>query len=76
MGFFNKLFDSGNSQVNSKILSVFVALVLLIVVAVFILLGIPPVTATYTTDLLWGLVTIIIGQSGIQAASQFGKGQN
>jgi hypothetical protein len=65
------LFDSSDHRFNSKILSVVVALILLVFATIMVLFGIPPVTATYITDLIWGLVTIIIGGSGIEVANQF-----
>lgn len=68
--FFKSLFDSKDSSVNSKIIGVVGALFLLMVTTFFILFGIPPVDAYYISDLIWGLVAIIIGGSGIEVANQ------
>lgn len=71
--FLGRLFNREDGRVDSKIVSVFVSLLLLVVTTFFVLFGIPPIEAEYTTDLIWGLVSIILGGSGIEVANQFAR---
>lgn len=69
--FFGRLFNREDGSIDSKIVSVFVSMILLTITTFFVLIGVPPIEASYTGDLIWGLVAIILGGSGIEVANQF-----
>jgi cobalamin biosynthesis protein CobD/CbiB len=73
LNFILKIFNANDSTANSKIIGVCVGLMLLIMTTIFVLLGIPPVTASYVSDLIWGLVALISTLSGAEVVNTIFK---
>jgi len=68
--FFRRLLDSKDSSVNSKILTVLVGLVLIVITTALVLIGIPPNESIHVGKLIYGLVFMVVSACGIEVSNQ------
>ena len=68
--FFKRLLDSKDSSVNSKILTVLVGLILIVITTILVLIGVPPNESIHVGKLIYGLVFLVVSACGIEVSNQ------